>query len=70
MKSEMIEMKELISKFDGNPYDLCYELLVKYPNETETFEIVCKTYSPDHDRTIPIPSHFTLSEIQEYESYP
>ena len=68
MKSEMIEMKELISKFDGNPYDLCYELLVKYPNETETFEKVCKTYSPDHDRTIPIPSHFTLTEIQEYES--
>lgn len=64
----MERIKELINNFDGKIYDLCYELL----NEREiaaVFEYVCKNFSKRlKEKNTIIDSHFTDTEIEEFES--
>lgn len=64
----MEKIMELVNNFDGEIYDLCYELL----NDGESvaiFECVCKNFSMrTKERSIVIESHFSDTEIEEFES--
>ncbi|MBQ4517684.1 MAG: hypothetical protein II997_03755 [Clostridia bacterium] len=71
----MEEIKKLLDTFDGELYNLCYELLEKYEKSQEIFEFVCKNYDASdednpivEDDSLSIKEYFTEDEIEEYES--
>lgn len=64
----MEKVKEIVNNFDGEIYDLCYELLDDGESAT-VFEYVCKCFSMrNKEKSIVIKSHFSETEIEEYES--
>lgn len=64
----MDKIKKILDEFDGKIYDFCYEIL-KYNNQGDTFEFVCKNFSNRKgSATSHIDSYFSPEEIEEYIS--
>lgn len=65
----MEELKNLLNNFNGEVYNLCYEILVSSDNQVEAFEYVCKNLLKyPKNGTIQIKEYFSEIEFQEYES--
>ena len=64
----MDKVKELVDSFNGEIYDLCYELL-DGANDATIFEFVCNYFCERaKEKRITIKSYISDSEIEEFES--
>jgi len=65
----MTNIKELVKVFDGELYDLCYQLVNDNENMEDIFQYACENLlAPPENKTIKIKSYFSPAEIDEYES--
>ena len=63
----MKEIKNIIENFEGNIYDLCYELLNNHENHSKIFEYVClNLLELPKNPSLQIKQYFTDDEINEY----
>lgn len=65
----MEELKNLLDNFNGEIYNLCYEILISTKNQVATFEYVCKNLLEyPKNGTIQIKEYFSEVEFQEYKT--
>ena len=65
----MNQTQYLIDNFNGELYDLCYEILDNEKDEAKIFEFVCVNFKKvPKDGTLSLKAYFTKSEIDEFES--
>lgn len=65
----MEKIKNLIDNYQGELYNLCYEIISTAEDLPKVFEFVCTYYSsPPENGTIPINEYITKDEIAEYKS--
>lgn len=65
----MEKIRELLDNFSGEIYDLCFEILKNFGDDSKVFEYVCKNFThPPENETVVITKHFSKSEIDEFES--
>lgn len=64
----MLEIKKILESFDGELYDLCFELIEGSSNTADVFEYVCKNLlTMPQTKEIQIKRYFTSEEITEYK---
>lgn len=65
----MEEIRKLLNNFSGEIYDLCFEILKSFGDDSKVFEYVCKNFThPPENKTSVITKYFSKSEIDEFES--
>ncbi len=65
----MDKLKNLLQNFNGEIYDLCYEILEISEDQATAFEYVCKNLIElPENRTIQIAEYFSKDELEEFES--
>ena len=65
----MLEITKLLEAFDGELYDLCFELIEKSDNKVEAFEYTCRNLLElPQNKEIEIKQYFSSEEIVEYKS--
>ena len=65
----MNRYESLVKNYDGEVYDLCYELLSEGGDEAEIFEYACKNFDlKSTSKQIIIKEFFSKEEIEKYTS--
>lgn len=65
----MEELKKLLKNFNGEVYNLCYEILVASKDQVAAFEYVCKNLLEyPKNGTIQVKEYFSEVEFEEYET--
>lgn len=65
----MEEIKRILDNFNGEVYNLCFDILKNYGEDAKIFEFVCKNYdSRSNMGTYSVKEYFSETEIEKYES--
>lgn len=65
----MLDIKKTLESFDGELYDLCFELIEGRSNTADIFEYACKNLlTMPETKEIRIKKYFSAEEITEYKT--
>lgn len=65
----MKRYEELVKNYNGEVYDLCYELLNEGGDDAEIFEYACKNFGIEpSSKQLQLKEHFSKEEIEKYVS--